>query len=90
MYYVFRFDTELNAARDETSQERLAKEQLIREKATMKSDADMLQQELNVSSTFNSARAHAHTRTNTCTHIHTCVHAQAQYTTVVQYYTYIL
>ena len=46
---LIRFDAELNAARDETSQERIAKEQLAREKATMKSDMDMLQQEMNVS-----------------------------------------
>ena len=46
-----RFDAELKAARDETSQEKVAKEQLAREKATMKSDMDMLQQEMNVSCT---------------------------------------
>jgi len=44
-----RFDAELNAARDETSQERIAKEQLSREKNTMKGEMDLLQQELNVS-----------------------------------------
>ena len=43
------FDDELIAARDETSQEKMAKEQLAREKATMKADMEMLQQELNVS-----------------------------------------
>lgn len=44
-----RFDAELSAARDETSQERISKEQVARDKATMKSDMDLLQQELNVS-----------------------------------------
>jgi len=44
-----RFDAELNAALDETSQERIAKEQLSREKNTMKGEMDLLQQELNVS-----------------------------------------
>ena len=47
--HFIRFDAELNAARDETSQERTAKEQLAREKATMKADMETLQQEMNVS-----------------------------------------
>ena len=47
--HFIRFDAELNAARDETSQERTAKEQLVREKATMKADMETLQQEMNVS-----------------------------------------
>ena len=54
-----RFDAELSAARDETSQERISKEQVARDKATMKSDMDLLQQELNVSY----SQLYTHTRT---------------------------
>ena len=56
-----RFDAELSAARDETSQERISKEQVARDKATMKSDMDLLQQELNVSY----SQLYMHTRTYT-------------------------
>ena len=49
IYPLFRFDSELNAALDETSQERIAKEQLSRDKNTMKGEMDLLKQELNVS-----------------------------------------
>ena len=67
---LIRFDAELNAAHDETSQERIAKEQLAREKATMKSDMDMLQQEMNVSYALSEQRI-------MCTHTHTHTHTQS-------------
>ena len=63
-----RFDAELNAARDETSQERIAKEQQSREKATMKSDMDMLQQEMNVSCALSERSVNMYVHTHTHTH----------------------
>ena len=79
---LIRFDAELNAARDETSQERIAKEQLSREKATMKSDMDMLQQEMNVSCvhthTHAHARMHAHAHTRRHTHTHADIHTHTR------------
>ena len=84
---LIRFDAELNAARDETSQERITKEQLAREKATMKSDMDMLQQQMNMSYALSEqhivcadTRTRMHTRTQYTYTTHTHTHTHAQYT----------